>query len=275
MKILSWNVNGLRSVYRKNFSAWLEACEADIICLQETKAQREQFPQDLFSWATYRLYSNHAVKLGYSGVAVFTKEEPAVASYELGLDRFDEEGRMIRLDYANFTILNLYIPHGGRAKENLEYKLTVYEKLFEYIGRIRNPNIFLAGDFNIAREDIDLAYPNENRSNVMFTAEEREKLDRLIALGFTDTFRAFHPEGGNYSWWPYMANARARNIGWRIDYVFASSSLLPRITSACIEKETPGSDHCPVGIELTAGVFGGTRKAAARVVASKATAAHG
>ncbi len=250
MKIISWNVNGLRSVQRNGFSTWLKKSDANIVCLEEIKAQKEQIPEELLALKDYHLYVNQAEKKGYSGVAVFTKEKPLKENYKLGLRRFDEEGRMVQLEYKKFIFIALYLPHGGRFKENLPYKLDVYRHLFDYLKKLRGKNIILAGDFNIAHEDIDLARPNGNRNNIMFTPEERKQLDALIANGFTDTFRESHKEGGNYTWWPYMANARERNLGWRIDYVFASKNISGKLKDAFILKKVPGSDHCPVGIEL-------------------------
>jgi exodeoxyribonuclease-3 len=252
MKVISWNVNGLRSVERNGFSAWLKKSGADIVCVEEVKAQREQIPEDLLSLKGYYLYINQAEKKGYSGVAVFTKEKSLRENYKLGLKRFDEEGRMIELEYKNFIFIALYLPHGGRFKENLPYKLEVYNHLLGHLRKLKNKNVILAGDFNIAHEDIDLARPNGNRNNIMFTPEERKQLNNLIASGFTDTFREFHKEGGKYTWWPYFANARERNLGWRIDYVFVSKSLSKKLKDAFILNKVPGSDHCPVGISIEA-----------------------
>ncbi len=250
MKIISWNVNGLRSVERNGFSAWLKKSGADIVCIEEIKAQKEQIPEDLLSLNKYRLYVNPAKKKGYSGVAVFTKEKPLEVNYTLGLKRFDEEGRMVQLRYKNFIFIALYLPHGGRFKENLSYKLDVYQHLFHHLQKLKSKNVVVAGDFNIAHEDIDLARPAGNRNNVMFTPEERKQLDTLVESGFVDTFRQLHKGGGNYTWWPYFANARERNLGWRIDYVFVSRSLSKKLSDAFILSKIRGSDHCPVGIVI-------------------------
>ncbi len=250
MKIISWNVNGLRSVYQKGFSAWLGKSNADIVCLQEIKAQEGQIPTDLLSFKNYHLYINQAQKKGYSGVAVFTRGKPLKVSYKLGLRRFDSEGRMIQLEYKNFILVALYMPHGGRFKENLPYKLEAYKNLFNCLRKLKNKNIILAGDFNVAHEETDLARPDSNRNNIMFTPGERKKIDMLMESGFTDTFRKFHGGGGHYTWWPYMANARERNLGWRIDYIFTSSPISRRVKDAFILDKVHGSDHCPVGIDL-------------------------
>jgi len=251
MKILSWNVNGLRAVYKRNFLQWSEEVDADVICLQEIKIQRPQLPSDLINLKNYQSYFSFAVKKGYSGVAVYTKEKPIKVEPKLNLQRFDSEGRILRLDYSDFLLINLYLPHGGRQKENLVYKLEVYDLLLNYLEKIKNKNVILIGDFNIAREEIDLARPKQNQKNIMFTPEERGKIDRIIELGFTDSFRKFYKDGGHYTWWPYYLKARERNLGWRIDYVFVSKPLSKKVKNSFILKNVYGSDHCPVGIELT------------------------
>ena len=250
MKIISWNVNGIRSAHKKGFSKWFNKINADIVCLQEIKAQDGQIPEDLALSEKYNLYINHAVKKGYSGVAVFTKQKPLKIKNKLGLKRFDSEGRILKLTYPKFIFIAIYIPHGGRKKENLKYKLEVYKKLFKYLSTIKNKKIIIVGDFNIAHEEIDLARPKNNKNNIMFTPNERKQIDLLQKAGFTDSFRRFHKEGGNYTWWPYMANARERNIGWRIDYIFISKSLNKKINGAFILSNIKGSDHCPIGVDL-------------------------
>ena len=250
MKILSWNVNGIRAVYRNNFLKWFKKVNADIICLQEIKAQKEQIPADLFNLKNYHFYYNQAVKKGYSGVAVFTKQKPIRVDYKLGLERFDNEGRILKLTYPDFILINLYLPHGGRGKENLDYKLECYTKLIGFLNKNKNKNIILVGDFNIAHNEIDLARPKDNKNNIMFTAEERKKIDELINLGFIDTFRKFNKKTGNYTWWAYFNNARPRNIGWRIDYAFFSKKMDSKLKNAFILKKVPDSDHCPVGVDV-------------------------
>ncbi len=253
MKIISWNVNGIRSVYKKGFIDWMEKTNADIICLQEIKAQDSEIQKlfsssGLFRHSPYYLYSNFAQKKGYSGVAIFTKEKPTTIDNKLGLERFDQEGRLLKLSFKNFILYNLYIPHGGREKENMVYKLQTYDRLFALLsGKQRT---ILVGDFNVAHTALDLARPKGNQNNTMFTPEEREKLDTLTQKGFVDTFRLKHKEGENYTWWPYAVDARERNIGWRIDYIFVSTDMRSYITDAYILKDTKGSDHCPVGITI-------------------------
>jgi len=248
MKILSWNVNGIRAVYKRGFLKWLNQTKADIVCLQETKAQKEQIPDDLINPKGYYSYFNSASKKGYSGVAVYSKTKPRKAEYKLGMKRFDQEGRILKLKYPKFTLINLYLPHGGRGKENLDYKLESYKYLLNYLKRNKSKNIILIGDFNIAHQEIDLARPKDNKNNIMFSPIERKQIDKIIKLGFTDTFRKFNQKTGNYTWWPYYRNCRERNIGWRIDYVFTSRNL--KLKNAFILKNVSGSDHCPIGVEV-------------------------
>jgi len=250
MKIISWNVNGLRAVYKKGFWEWFEKINADIICLQETKIQEEQLSFDLIKLKNYSSFFNSASKKGYSGVGVFSKKSPLVVKRKLGLKRFDDEGRFLELQYSDFILINLYLPHGGRQKENLVYKLKVYVRLLKYLAKIKNKKIILIGDFNIAHQEIDLARPKQNKNNIMFTPQERKQIDKLLDLGFIDSFRKFHQDGDHYTWWPYFANARERNLGWRIDYTFVSKKLALQIKNAFILSEVKGSDHCPVGLEV-------------------------
>ncbi len=250
MKIISWNVNGLRAVYKRDFLGWFEKTNADIICLQEIKIQKEKLPPDLLTPNGYCSYFNFAEKRGYSGVACYTRKEPVKIEYKLGIERFDKEGRFLRLDYKDFVLLNFYLPHGGRQKENIAYKLEVYIKLIEYLKGLKDKNVVLIGDFNIAHEEIDLARPKQNQKNIMFTLEERKQIDKIIDLGFVDTFREFHKDGSYYTWWPYMANARERNLGWRIDYAFVSKSMSSKLKKGYILKDILGSDHCPVGLDI-------------------------
>ena len=251
VKIISWNLNGLRSVAKKGFPEWFKKVDADIVCLQEIKAQKEQLPAFLIKPGGYFSYFNSAKKKGYSGVLVYSKEKPISVKRKLGITRFDSEGRILELKFKTFTLINLYLPHGGRKKENLEYKLEVYGKLLKKVKRGKRDNLILIGDFNIAHEAIDLARPKQNRDNIMFIPVEREQIEKLINLGFTDTFRKFHQKGGYYTWWSYMRNARQRNLGWRIDYGFISKSLLKNLTEAFILPKVIGSDHCPIGINIS------------------------
>ncbi len=248
MRIITWNVNGLRSVYRSDFARWVERSEADIICIQEVKAQEADItalplPQG------YDLILNSAERKGYSGTACYVKQPPEGIVTRIGHDRFDSEGRMIELIYPTFSLFNFYIPNGARDQRDMIYKLEAYQKIFDYLrGR---ESVILTGDFNIAHTTLDLARPKENQKNTMFTPEERIQIDHLANFGYTDTFRSLHLEvTGAYTWWPYFANARQRNLGWRIDYVFTSRELTPNVRSAFILPEVMGSDHCPTGIDL-------------------------
>ncbi len=250
MKIISWNVNGLRAVYKKNFKKWLAKTNPDIICLQEAKLQKEQLPDDLLNPKKHYVYFNFAEKKGYSGVIIYTKEKPLKIKYKLGIKRFDKEGRILQLEYPEFILINLYIPHGGRQKENLDYKLDVYRRFLKHIKKLKNKNIILVGDFNVAHKEIDLSRPKQNQKNIMFTPKERRQIDKIIELGFMDTFRKFNKMGGNYTWWPWLANARQRNLGWRIDYIFTSNKMTAKLKSAFIFSKIKGSDHCPIGIEI-------------------------
>lgn len=252
MKIVSWNVNGLRSAIKKGFESWLLESKADFVCLQEIKSGPISFSSSLFNQSNYFEYFNSAERKGYSGTAIFTKVKPITFNNSLGFEKFDFEGRFSTLIYENVTIINVYMPHGGRDKKNLEYKLESYEKLLEYLAKIKNENVVLVGDFNIAHGEADLARPRSNIRNIMFTPEERVMLGRLIDLGFDDSFRMFDKKGGNYTWWPYRNDLRKRNVGWRIDYIFVSKSLGSKLVNASILKTITGSDHCPVGIDLRA-----------------------
>ena len=250
LNILSWNVNGIRSVNRNGFIEFLKEHSPDILCIQEIKSGKKDIPSELTSSFTYKTYWNPAEKKGYSGTAVFTKERPLKVEYNLEMERFDREGRSIILEYPDFILINLYFPHGGREKENIPYKLDAYRHFLKTIKEIKEKPIILCGDFNVAHKDIDLERPKDNMNNTMFTHEERKCIDSIIKEGFTDTFRLFNKEKGNYTWWPYMKDLRERNIGWRIDYIFISESLKPKVKDAFILKKVKGSDHCPIGIEI-------------------------
>lgn len=250
MKIISWNVNGIRAVYKKNFLEWFKKSRADIICLQEIKACAEQVPAELIKIGNYYSYFNPAVKKGYAGTAVYTKEKPLKVECKIGIKRFDQEGRVLKLKYPDFDLINIYLPHGGRQKENLDYKLKAYKNLLKYLAKIKNEKVILVGDFNVAHQEIDLARPKQNIKNIMFTPKEREQIDKIIEMGFCDTFRKFHKKGGNYTWWLYGFNARERNLGWRIDYIFLSKILTPKLKKSFISAKIKGSDHCPIGIEI-------------------------
>lgn len=248
MKIISWNVNGLRAVTKKGFLPWFKQVKADIVGLQEIKALSSQLPSEILSIKGYYSYFNSAQRKGYSGVAIYTKQKPKKVITKLGLKRFDEEGRMLELIFPKFIFIDVYMPQGGREKQNLAYKLVAYDYLLKHLSRIKNKPVIIEGDFNVAHEEIDLARPKENKNNIVFTPEERKQIDRLLSLGFVDTFRFLYPKKQSYSWWSYRYNAREKNIGWRVDYVFISSSLKNKLKKSFILNKVYGSDHCPVGI---------------------------
>ncbi|MDD2646383.1 MAG: exodeoxyribonuclease III [Patescibacteria group bacterium] len=248
MKILSWNVNGLRSVYKKGLIKSLKSLKPDIVCFQEIKAQESDIPHILLKYQGYFSYLNLAERKGYSGIIILAKKAPLKIINKLGLKRFDQEGRFLELVYSDFILINIYMPHGSRDKKNLKYKLKVYKYFLNHLKKIKNKKIIICGDFNIAHEDIDLARPKSNRHNIMFTSPERKQISDLINLKFIDTFRNFNQEGGYYTWWPYFAKARQRNLGWRIDYIFISKNLIKRLRGAYIYSKVLGSDHCPIGV---------------------------
>lgn len=252
MKILSWNVNGIRAAERKGFLQWLYNESPDILCAQETKASPDQLSQDFQQLHGYHAYWSYPEKKGYSGVATFTKEEPLTVHYDLGKEGFDVEGRVITTEYSNFTLLNVYFPNGKKDETRLKYKLDFYELALEFVERIKakNNKLIICGDVNTAHKEIDLAHPKKNENISGFLPIERAWMDKLVAHGYVDTLRHFNKEANQYTWWDLRARARERNVGWRLDYVFVSESLLDSVTRAFIMSEVMGSDHCPVGIEL-------------------------
>jgi exodeoxyribonuclease-3 len=249
MRIISWNVNGIRSVYRKGFLDSLQKISADILCLQEIRAGAEDIPPEI---AGYFSYWNPSKRKGHSGVAVLSKQKPLKVSHSLGIKEFEGEGRILALDFPKFTLFNLYFPHGRRDKEKLPFKLEAYDSFLEHLKRI-DKDVVLCGDFNIAHTESDLARPQGNKNNTMFTPEERERINRILSEGFVDTFRHLNPKSRKYTWWPYYRDARSRDIGWRIDYVFVSKNLIKNVKDAFILSDVQGSDHCPTGIELSDG----------------------
>lgn len=246
MKIITWNINGYRSAEKLNsIEELISKNNPDIICLQEIKMNNK-----VLNDYGYNCYYNFANKRGYSGTMVFTKEKPINIVYEMNLDRFDQEGRFILLEYNKFVLINIYIPHGGRKKENHPYKFSVINKLLELI-RSLNKNIIVCTDFNIAHTEKDVKNYKTNYNNNMFSYEERAKIDELLTLGLIDSFRYVNQEDNIYSMWPNGFNARERNMGWRIDYIFMSEMLKKNIKSVKYLKEQLGSDHCPCILELS------------------------
>lgn len=249
MKLISWNVNGLRACVKKGFMEFFEKVDADIFCLQETKLQEGQIDLDLDG---YYQYWNYAEKKGYSGTAVFTKIEPISVQYGLDIEEHDKEGRVITLEYEDFYLVNVYTPNSQRDLARLDYRMKWEEDFKDYLKslEVKKP-IILCGDLNVAHKEIDLKNPSTNRRNAGFTDEEREKMTILIESGFVDSFRHFYPDKEDaYTWWSYMRQARDRNVGWRIDYFMVSQALLGRIKSAGIHADILGSDHCPVELVL-------------------------
>jgi exodeoxyribonuclease-3 len=252
MKILSWNVNGIRAIERKGFLEWISVEAPDILCLQETKASATQLSPSLLQPAGYYTFWSSPEKKGYSGVATFTKEKPANVRYDLGINRFDTEGRMLLTEYADFSLFNIYFPNGKKNATRLQYKLDFYNLFLDYIEKIKKDNsrLIICGDFNTAHKEIDLAHPKQNEKTSGFLPIERGWMDKLVAHGYIDTFRHFCPEPEQYTWWDMRTGARQRNIGWRLDYFFVTESLISSVTRAFIMPQVVGSDHCPVGIEL-------------------------
>jgi exodeoxyribonuclease-3 len=251
-KLLSWNVNGIRSIKGKGFLEWLQNRSPDIICLQETKANIEQLDTDLREPAGYHTFWNYTERKGYAGVSVFTKEKPVKERYDFGNGSLDLEGRVIITEYPGFVLFNIYFPNGKASPERLEYKMTFYDVFLKYADSLKavGKKLVICGDVNTAHKEIDLARPKENSKVSGFLPEERAWMDKFIAHGYVDTFRYFNQEPNQYTWWDLKSGARARNVGWRIDYFFVSNNLLPSVKQAFIMPEVTGSDHCPVGIVL-------------------------
>ncbi len=252
MKLISWNVNGIRAALKKGLDVFFQEADADILCLQETKAREEQVT-DLFFAAGYRAFWNSAEKPGYSGTAVFTRLPVVGVTHGIGHRDHDREGRVLNLEFRDFFVVNVYTPNSQRDLARLGYRTREWDPAFRnHLLQLeqRKPVIF-CGDLNVAHQEIDLANPRQNVRNAGFTVEERNEFRRLLEVGYVDTFREFEKGPGHYSWWSLMAGARARNVGWRIDYVGISHRLRPALKEAFILPKVMGSDHCPVGAVLT------------------------
>ena len=252
IKILCWNVNGIRAVAKKGFFEWLKKESPDILCLQETKANPENLTKELLEPPGYKTYWNQPERKGYSGVATFTKQKPLNILYGFGPANFDTEGRAIITEYPEFTLCNVYFPNGKQGDERLQYKLDFYNEFFNYLEplRLRGDKIIICGDVNTAHQEIDLARPKENSKISGFLPVERDWLDKLLSSGYTDTFRHLHKEPGQYTWWDMKTGARERNVGWRIDYFFVTGNLLENVEKAYIMPDVTGSDHCPIALIL-------------------------
>lgn len=250
--VYSWNVNGLRAAHKKGFLEWMKAAKPDILCLQETKAHFEQLPGELKEIKGYTSFFHSAKKKGYSGVAVYTRMEPINVSIGIGNDYYDDEGRCIILEFKDYVLANCYFPNGGRGPERVRYKLGFYDELFFLLQRkyFSRKGVIVTGDYNTAHKEIDLARPKQNETNSGFLPEEREWIDKIINLGYTDIFREFNKEPENYTYWDAVTRARERNVGWRIDYFMVSNSFVKNISKANIHADVQGSDHCPVSIQI-------------------------
>jgi len=249
MKLISWNVNGLRACMQKGFADFFEAEDADLFCIQETKLQEGQIQ---FAPEGYVQYWNYAVKKGYSGTAVFAKEEPTSVSYGLGIPELDTEGRVITLEYPEFYLLTCYTPNAQRELARIDFRMTWDKAFRSYVSELdKKKPVIICGDLNVAHQEIDLKNPAANRGNAGFSDEERESFSKLLSCGFADTFRRLNPDvTGAYSWWSYMFHAREKNAGWRIDYFLVSERIVDRVVTAPIYSDVYGSDHCPVGLSL-------------------------
>ncbi len=252
MKLYSWNVNGIRAAEKKGFLEWINTTNADIICLQETKAQKDQLSIEILESHGYYTVWHSAEKRGYSSVATFCKNKPLYEQKGLGIEKFDREGRVIITEHDNFLLYNIYFPNGQRDQERLNYKMEFYEELLIILDEQveSGNNVVVAGDWNTAHKEIDLARPKDNVKNSGFLPEERAMLDKYAEHGYVDTFRMFHSEPDRYSWWTYRFGARERNVGWRIDYFFVNESFTDHIVDADIHDKVMGSDHCPVSLEI-------------------------
>ena len=253
MKLISWNVNGVRAVVKKGFLDWLDQEQPDILCLQETKAHIDQLAAEILTDHGYHTFWHSGERRGYSGVATFCKEEPLYVQEGLGIERYDAEGRVLLTEHENFLLYNIYFPNGQKDDERLQYKLDFYDDLLPIINEQveSGNNVVVTGDWNTAHHPIDLARPKQNVNTSGFMPIEREKLDMYVENGWIDTFRLFHPEGDRYSWWTYRFGARERNVGWRIDYFFVNEGFVDNVEDADIHDEVVGSDHCPVSLELS------------------------
>jgi len=252
MKIISWNVNGLRAVIKKNFFEYIKNENPDIIGLQETKLQESQIPKEIEELEGYYKFWNSAERKGYSGVALFSKVKPNKVSYSMNDGRFDKEGRTIIAEYDNFTLINCYFPNGQKDDVRLQYKLDFYDRMLEIMEDItaQGKPLIVCGDYNTAHKEIDLKNPKSNEKRSGFLPIEREWLDKVFSLGYVDTFRKFNQKPDQYSWWSYRFSARSKNVGWRIDYFIVNTFADKLLKNAFIEQDVMGSDHCPIGIDL-------------------------
>ncbi len=249
MKLISWNVNGIRACVNKGFIEFFKDIEADIFCIQETKCQPDQIELEFDG---YKSYWNSAERKGYSGTAIFTKKKPIAVTRGIGIEEHDKEGRILTLEFKDFYLVNNYTPNAKRGLERLDYRQIWEDEIRKYLLKLNKKKpVIMCGDLNVAHKEIDLKNPKSNRGNAGFTDEEREKMTQLLKAGFTDSFRYLYPDKENaYSWWSYMGRAREKNVGWRIDYFIVSNDMKHKIKEATIYPQIMGSDHCPVGLEI-------------------------
>jgi len=252
MKIVSYNVNGIRAAMNKGFVEWLALTNPDVIGLQEVKALESQIDSSIFKNLGYEIYWNPAVKKGYSGVAILSKKSPKSIKHGIGLDKYDDEGRLLELEFDNFSFLSAYFPSGTTGDIRQSFKYEFLDDIYGYIQDLKKikPNIILSGDYNICHKPIDIHNPISNKNSSGFLPEERSWMDKFTKSGFIDTFRHFNPGPNNYTWWSYRANARTKNLGWRIDYHMATSEMENRIKSSVILADAKHSDHCPILLEI-------------------------
>lgn len=254
MKIISYNVNGIRAALKKGFLSWVKSADPDILCLQEVKANKSQVLGELslFENIGYNVYWHEAEKKGYSGVAILSKEKPGHVEVGCGIEDYDREGRVIRADFDSVSVMSLYIPSGSSGDERQDYKMQWLANFLEYSKKLKEeiPNLVICGDFNICHTEIDIHNPKSNFKSSGFLPEERQWLSDFLGLGFIDSFRFFNKEPHNYSWWSYRAKSRDKNLGWRIDYNMASSQMEQRLKKAAILNKAMHSDHCPVLLEI-------------------------
>lgn len=253
LNLYSWNVNGLRAANKKGFLEWLEKAQPDILGIQETKCKTDQIDEKLRKPPGYYTFWASAERPGYSGTALYTQKEPSKVEIGLGIPKFDKEGRTIVSHYDDFVLIVAYFPNGGRDLSRVPFKLEYSDAFLDYCNQLRKSgkSVIFCGDVNTAHQEIDIARPSQNRKHTGFLPEERAWIDKLIANGYVDTFRALHPDRRDaYTWWTYITNARARNVGWRLDYFFVSQEVMTKVAKADIHPEVYGSDHCPVSLTL-------------------------
>jgi exodeoxyribonuclease-3 len=252
MKITTWNVNGIRACHKNRFLHWFEREKAEVVCLQEIKANPSQLSEDLIHPMGYHSFWHPAEKAGYSGTAIYSKEEPTNVVYGIGVPEIDREGRFLRTDFKDVTVVSVYFPNSQRDHARLDYKLRFCDEILKYMNglKAKGINAVLTGDFNIAHEEIDLRNPKSNKDNAGFLPEERAWMTKFLKAGYVDTFRKFEPGGGHYTWWSYRPGVREKNVGWRIDYHTVGEEFIDRVKNAEILSEVMGSDHCPIRLTL-------------------------